>query len=78
MTQVLNQKNFDNSDLSVKVDWQSHHTTIWWNEICATVLEVFGLPGDRFVYTPTADYMTFTFKSKKDADLCKILLSEHI
>lgn len=66
------------SDHEVIVDWQLHHTTIWWNEICAMVIEVFGLPGNRFVYTPTADFMTFTFKSKKDADLCRLMLSEHL
>jgi len=42
------------------------------------VLEVFGLPGDRFVYHPFEDFMEFHFKSKKDADLCRILLSEKI
>ena len=66
------------SDYEVCVDWKTGQDNIWWNETCATVLEVFGLPGDRFVSTPTEDYMLFTFKSKKDADLCKILLSERL
>lgn len=66
------------SDHEVILDWQPHHTTIWWNEICASVIEVFGLPGHRFVYTPTEDYMTFTFKTIKDANLCRILLSEYL
>lgn len=64
------------SDHDVIVDWQDYHSTIWWNEVCAQVLEVFGLPGDRYMYIPSADFMTFTFKSKRDASLCKILLSE--
>lgn len=66
------------SDHEVIVDWTLERGTIWWNEVCAMVLEVFGLPGHRFVYTPSADFMTFTFKSKKDADLCRILLSERL
>lgn len=48
----------------------------YWTDACATVIEVFGLPGNRFYYTPLEDRMTFTFKSKKDAELCQILLSE--
>ena len=64
------------SDHEVIVDWTPERGTIWWNECCASVVEVFGLPGNRFVYTPNMDYMTFTFKNKKDADLCRILLSE--
>ena len=50
----------------------------WWNECCAMVLEVFGLPGQRFMYHPYEDYMVFEFKSKKDHDLCRILLSERL
>jgi hypothetical protein len=44
--------------------------------VCALVLEVFGLPGNRYESHPDSDYMLFKFKSKKDADLCRILLSE--
>lgn len=50
----------------------------WWNETCAMVLEVFGLPGDRYTSHPEQDSMTFIFKSTKDADLCRILLSERL
>jgi hypothetical protein len=42
------------------------------------VLEVFGLPGGRYESRPETDYMSFTFKSKRDADLCRILLSERL
>jgi hypothetical protein len=42
------------------------------------VLEVFGLPGHRFVYRPHEDHMVFEFKTKKDQTLCKILLSEKL
>lgn len=66
------------SDHEVILDWAPDRQSIWWNERCAMVLEVFGLPGNRYVYTPTIDYMTFTFKSKKDAQLCRIMFSEII
>jgi len=65
------------SDHEVIVDWHGQGN-LWWNETCALVLEVFGLPGNRFVYTPSEDFMTFCFKSKKDADICRILLSDRI
>ena len=65
------------SDHEVIVDWHMQGNN-WWNETCAMVLEVFGLPGQRFVYSPSEDFMTFTFKSKRDADLCRILLSERL
>ena len=66
------------SDHEIIVDWHSGQSVPWWNETCALVLQVFGLPGHRFVYTPSEDFMTFTFKSKKDAALCRILLSERL
>lgn len=50
----------------------------WWNEACVDVLEVFGLPGNRFTSHPQMNSMSFYFKSKRDAELCKILLSEKL
>lgn len=61
----------------VRIDWNNRHNE-WWNETCADVLSVFGLPGGRFYYRPHPNHMTFTFKSKKDADLCRVLLSEKL
>ena len=60
----------------VTVGWERHDGIPAWNETCAKVLEVFGLPGQRFYYRPKEDYMIFMFKSIKDARLCRILLSE--
>lgn len=59
----------------VILPWTGNNTP--WSEACADVMEVFGLPGDRFMSYPTMDNMTFGFKSESDAFLCKILLSEH-
>ena len=61
----------------ITIHWNNQHNS-WWNETCADVIEVFGLPGGRYYYKPYPEYMTFTFKSVKDADLCKILLSDKI
>lgn len=61
----------------VRIPWQGQKS-YWWNEACADVLEVFGLPGGRFTSHPSMDAMDFYFKSPRDAELCKILLSERI
>jgi hypothetical protein len=61
----------------VTVVWDNQNG-FWWNETCAMVLEVFGLPGERYESKPEHDYMSFTFKNTKDAELCKILLSERL
>jgi hypothetical protein len=66
------------SDHEVYIDWRPEQTGAFWNELCANIMEVFGLPGTRYVSSPTEDYMIFTFKNKKDADMCRILLSEHL
>ena len=61
----------------VSIPWQGQRE-YWWNETCSDILEVFGLPGDRFTSHPSEDKMDFYFKSEKDAQLCKILVSEKI
>ena len=67
------------NNCEIRVDWKlGQDTSKWWNHLCADIMEIFGLPGDRYISSPTADYMIFTFKTKKDADLCRILLSEKI
>lgn len=63
---------------SVVVNWHTGQGNLWWNETCAMVLEVFGLPGQRFYYTPKEDCMTFSFRNEKDQQLCQILLSERL
>jgi hypothetical protein len=61
------------SDHEVYLDWTGP-----WNESCALVVEVFGLPGNRFISSLSDDFMTLIFKNKKDADLCRILLSDKL
>jgi len=66
-----------NESWEIKILWHNQDGK-WWNEACADVVEVFGLPGDRFTSHPYEDCMLFRFKSKKDYQLCKILLSDRI
>lgn len=63
-------------DYQIKINWNVNQGTIWWNETCAMVLEVFGLPGHRFIYTPSLDYMLFKFKTEKDYLLAQLLLGD--
>lgn len=61
----------------VDVPWNHQHN-IWWSEICAQIIEHFGLPGDRYTSHPTEDNMSFIFKNNKDALMCRLLISENI
>lgn len=64
-------------EFKIRIAWtgQDGH---WWNETCISVMEVFGLPGDRFTWHPYPNYMEFNFSKEKDAELCKILLSDKL
>lgn len=61
----------------VSLPWKGQ-SNYWWNEACADILEVFGLPGGKFTSHPSDDNMDFYFKSKRDAELCRILISEKL
>ncbi len=63
---------------TVTVPWHLGQGNFWWNETCAMVIEQFGLPGDRFRYSPSTEKMEFYFNTVEDAFLCKILLSERL
>ena len=69
-------KKVTTSDLNIYIEWQLENMP--WNEICANVVEVFGLPGERYVYSSSTHFMVFRFKSKKDFMLAEILLSEYL
>lgn len=62
---------------SVRVNWNPQ-TVPTWNECCAMVVDVFGLPGDRFMFRPKTDHMLFEFVSEKDALMCKIMFSDRL
>lgn len=61
---------------NIYIEWSQPNMP--WNEICAKVLEVFGLPGDRYVSSPSTHFMLFRFKTEKDFLLGEILLSEYM
>ncbi len=59
----------------ISVPWEQQ-SNIWWNEVCAKVVEQFGLPGDRYTSHPSENHMKFIFKNEQDAFMCKLLISE--
>ena len=63
--------------ITINVPWQNQKDT-WWNETCASVIEHFGLPGDRFTTEVSTECMKFHFKTEHDALMCKILISDGI
>jgi hypothetical protein len=48
-----------------------------WNEICAQVLEDFGLPGERYTTEVGLLEMAFIFQDPKDLLLFKLKWSEY-
>jgi hypothetical protein len=67
------------SDHDVIIDWQlGQDNNNWWNMICSDIMQVFGLPGNRYTTHVNTEFMLFKFKSKKDALLCRILLSDRV
>jgi len=52
----------------VILEWREDRDDIpSWNEICAWTIEQFGLPGNKFIWHPTSEYMEFDFYDEKDA-----------
>lgn len=47
-----------------------------WNDICATVVEKFGLPGDKYTTEVTNHYMVFNFKQQEDQLMAKLTLGD--
>ncbi len=62
---------------TITVPWENQSNT-WWNETCANIMEVFGLPGGKYTTEISAECMHFNFKDEKDAFMCKILISDQI
>lgn len=54
--------------ITIQVPWQDpYDKDFMWNELLAWTMETYGLPGDRWTYTPTHDYMDFHFPDEKDS-----------
>lgn len=47
-----------------------------WNEVCAQGMELFGLPGNRYITEANVDDMTWWFKDEHDALIMTLKFSE--
>jgi len=48
----------------------------YWDNLCAEAVELFGLPGNRYITDISEKSMTWSFKSDKDAVLFRLKFSE--
>jgi hypothetical protein len=63
----------------VQLSWNITIGTVRsWNEICADGMELFGLPGDRYITHATQDSLTWQFRDPHDALLFRLKFSEHL
>lgn len=60
----------------IRVDWMVGDTVSLWTEKCATIIEAFGLPGDKYFTSVTEDYMLFSFIEPEDAMMAKLMIGE--
>jgi hypothetical protein len=63
----------------VIIPWSSKLDTVSaWNEVCAQGMEMFGLPGNRYVTDANVNDMTWWFKNEQDALLMTLKFSEQL
>jgi hypothetical protein len=63
----------------VVIPWSSHLDTVSaWNEVCAQGMEMFGLPGGRYITEANVNDMTWWFKNEHDALLMTLKFSEQL
>lgn len=48
-----------------------------WNDLCARVIERFGLPGGLYTTELTPEYMIFNFNEAEDALIARLSLGEY-
>lgn len=57
----------------ISLPWRKameRHGIEGWNEICAWVIEQYGLPGNKYEWHATEDTMDFIFADERDALHC--------
>ena len=63
----------------VTIPWSSKLDTVTaWNEICAEGMELFGLPGNKYVTEANVNDMTWYFRDPRDALIMTLKFSEHL
>ena len=63
----------------VVIPWTPQLDTVTaWNEICAQAMEIFGLPGNRYITDANVNDMTWYFRDEQDALLMTLKFSEQL
>ena len=63
----------------VVVPWSARLDTVSaWNEICAQGMEMFGLPGNRYITDANVNDMTWWFRTEQDALIMTLKFSEQL
>ena len=50
----------------------------YWDTLCASAVELFGLPGDRYITDIGEFSMTWSFRKDKDAVLFRLKFGEAV
>ena len=50
----------------------------YWDTLCAEAVELFGLPGDRYITDISEFSMTWSFRDDKDAVLFRLKFGEAV
>lgn len=58
----------------IRINWMEGDTVSLWTEKCATIIEAFGLPGDKYFTSVTEDYMLFNFTDVEDALMARLII----
>ena len=65
--------------VTVHVPWNPKAGSIpVWDEITISIIERFGLPGDKYTTELTDSYMNFLFKAEREGLVCQLLVSDYI
>ncbi len=65
--------------VTVHVPWSSKAGSIpVWDQITISIIERFGLPGDKYTTELTDSYMNFLFKDEREGLVCQLLVSDYI
>ena len=63
----------------VVLPWGSELDTVTaWNEVCAQGMEMFGLPGNRYITEANVNDLTWWFRDEQDALLMTLKFSDRI
>lgn len=50
----------------------------YWDTLCANAIELFGLPGNRYITDISEQSMTWSFRNEQDALLFKLKFAEAV